>query len=552
MTNTTLPTLSAGSTIQAADLFLTRQGSDTVDKKITGTQLIAFVNANAVIAASALTGTALASGVVTSSLTRVGTIATGVWQGTAVADAYIASATTWNNKISDISNLVTAGTNITITGSGTLIDPYVVNASFSGSSANTWTGQQTFNSLAIILGTTTANTALATDSNKKVVSSSTTDVELGYVHGVTSAIQTQINGKQATGSYLTALTGDATASGPGSAALTLATVNSNVGSFGSSTAIPVLTVNGKGLVTAASTAVVIAPAGTLTGSTLAAGVTASSLTSFGASPTLVTPTLGVASATTINKVTITAPATGSTLTIADGFTLTVSANATVSGTNTGDQTNISGNAATVTTNANLTGPVTSVGNATTISAGVVTNAMLAGSIDLATKVTGVLGSTHGGAGAVSGILKANGSGTVSAAASGTDYVVPGAAVSVGVVVTEPWSFAVSDETTALTTGAAKLTDRAPYAFTPVSVKASVSTAPTGAAITADVKKNGVSIFTTIVSIDIGATTSVGSAAPSVLVGGVTFAADDVITIDIDQVGSTIPGAGLKVQIIGHQ
>ena len=40
------------------------------------------------------------------------------------------------------------------------------------------------------------------------------------------------------------------------------------------------------------------------------------------SPTLVTPTLGVASATTINKVTITAPATGSTLTVADGKTLT--------------------------------------------------------------------------------------------------------------------------------------------------------------------------------------------------------------------------------------
>lgn len=38
----------------------------------------------------------------------------------------------------------------------------------------------------------------------------------------------------------------------------------------------------------------------------------------------------------------------------------------LSGTNTGDQTNISGNAATVTTNANLTGVVTSVGNATAI------------------------------------------------------------------------------------------------------------------------------------------------------------------------------------------
>jgi len=60
---------------------------------------------------------------------------------------------------------------------------------------------------------------------------------------------------------------------------------------------------------------------------------------FATSPTLVTPALGVASATTINKVTVTAPATGSTLTIQDGFTLTVSANATVSGTNTGDVAN---------------------------------------------------------------------------------------------------------------------------------------------------------------------------------------------------------------------
>lgn len=57
------------------------------------------------------------------------------------------------------------------------------------------------------------------------------------------------------------LTGDGTATlssvngtGNVSAALTLATVNSNVGDFGSSTAIPVFTVNAKGLVTAVSTA----------------------------------------------------------------------------------------------------------------------------------------------------------------------------------------------------------------------------------------------------------------------------------------------------------
>lgn len=52
--------------------------------------------------------------------------------------------------------------------------------------------------------------------------------------------------------------------------------------------------------------------------------------------------------------------------------LTLTANATIggtsSGTNTGDQTNISGNAATVTTNANLTGPINSTGNTTAITA----------------------------------------------------------------------------------------------------------------------------------------------------------------------------------------
>ena len=53
---------------------------------------------------------------------------------------------------------------------------------------------------------------------------------------------------------------------------------------------------------------------------------------FATSPTLVTPVLGVASATSINKVAITAPATGSTLTIADGKTLTASNSLTFTGT----------------------------------------------------------------------------------------------------------------------------------------------------------------------------------------------------------------------------
>ena len=50
------------------------------------------------------------------------------------------------------------------------------------------------------------------------------------------------------------------------------------------------------------------------------------------SPTLTTPTLGVASATSINKVALTAPATGSTLTILDGKTLTANNSITLAGT----------------------------------------------------------------------------------------------------------------------------------------------------------------------------------------------------------------------------
>jgi hypothetical protein len=53
------------------------------------------------------------------------------------------------------------------------------------------------------------------------------------------------------------------------------------------------------------------------------------------SATLVTPTLGVASATSVNKVAITAPATGATLTLADGSTLATSGANSLTFTTTG-------------------------------------------------------------------------------------------------------------------------------------------------------------------------------------------------------------------------
>ena len=65
---------------------------------------------------------------------------------------------------------------------------------------------------------------------------------------------------------------------------------------------------------------------------------------FATTPTLVTPVLGAASATSINKVSITAPATGSTLTIADGKTLTASNSITIAGTDSTTMTFPSTNA----------------------------------------------------------------------------------------------------------------------------------------------------------------------------------------------------------------
>jgi len=77
------------------------------------------------------------------------------------------------------------------------------------------------------------------------------------------------------------------------------------------------------------------------GETIAAGLSASTgvtgtgALAFATSPTFTTPVLGVATATSINKVAFTAPATAATLTLADGSTLATSGANTLTFTTTG-------------------------------------------------------------------------------------------------------------------------------------------------------------------------------------------------------------------------
>ena len=88
------------------------------------------------------------------------------------------------------------------------------------------------------------------------------------------------NAYQVAGNYITALTGDVIANGPGSANASLAVVNSNPGTYGSGSLIPVVTVDTKGRVTALTTTAISVPSGILSfvGDVYGSGVTGSTTT----------------------------------------------------------------------------------------------------------------------------------------------------------------------------------------------------------------------------------------------------------------------------------
>jgi len=112
--------------------------------------------------------------------------------------------------------------------------------------------------------------------------------------------------------------------------------------------------------------------------------------------------------------------------------------------------------------------------------------------------------------------------------------------------------AASDETTALTTGTAKLTFRMPYAMTLTSVRASLTGAgSTSGTTTIDINEGGVSILSTEITIDYGQKTSTTASTPAVISDS-ALADDAEITIDIDAVTGGADETGLKVILIGYR
>ena len=92
----------------------------------------------------------------------------------------------------------------------------------------------------------------------------------------------------------------------------------------------------------------------------------------------------------------------------------------------------------------------------------------------------------------------------------------------------------------------------PYAFTLTGVRASLTTAGTGAnLVTVDIEQGGTSVLSTLITIDATETTSTSVATPPVILTS-ALTDDASIDFDIDQVDSGGVSAGLKVYLIGYR
>lgn len=107
--------------------------------------------------------------------------------------------------------------------------------------------------------------------------------------------------------------------------------------------------------------------------------------------------------------------------------------------------------------------------------------------------------------------------------------------------------ALSDESTAISTGNAVVTFRAPFAFTLTELRLSLTTASSSGAITVDLNESGSTVFSTKPTIDASEKTSTTADVAQVISDG-AIADDAELTLDIDGAGTN--AVGLKAWLIG--
>jgi len=146
------------------------------------------------------------------------------------------------------------------------------------------------------------------------------------------------------------------------------------------------------------------------------------------------------------------------------------------------------------------------------------------------------------------------SGAANRLAKGTAYQVlrmnSSAAAAEWAAITQTIPIACSDETTAITAGANKVTFHMPFAFVVTEVIAGLTTVQSaGSIFTVDINEAGTTILSTKLTIDNTEETSLTAATPPVI-SDANLAKGAKITIDVDQIGNG-SAAGLKIYLVGY-
>jgi hypothetical protein len=110
-----------------------------------------------------------------------------------------------------------------------------------------------------------------------------------------------------------------------------------------------------------------------------------------------------------------------------------------------------------------------------------------------------------------------------------------------------WTHAVGAATAACSAAARQIVFRAPYACTLLDVTASLAVASTVGLPTFDILKNGTTMLSTGLTIDVSELTSVTAATPKVI-SVTSIAADDEITVTCSTVGTSAVGLKLNFKV----